>query len=322
MKILLTGASGFIGTNAIEHYLASGDEVRNVDAAPPLNPAQTPHWRQADILDAAAIRAAFADFGPEAVVHLAARSDCVEDTTVEAGYRVNTDGMRHVLDAIKATPSIRRVLIASSQFVCGPGYAPQHDEDFHPVTVYGQSKVITEQLTRAADLSCVWTIARPTNIWGPWHQRYQREFWRVLARGWYAHPAGAPVIRCYGYVGNLVRQMRQLLDLPAEFVDRQVFYLGDRPGDILRWVNAFSVALRGRRVRTIPRPALAAAGLVGDVIGALAGHPFYINTSRFLSMTTDYLVNMDRTFLLLGEPPIALDQGVAETVAWLRRQSR
>jgi nucleoside-diphosphate-sugar epimerase len=38
-------------------------------------------------------------------------------------------------------------------------------------------------------------------------------------------------------------------------------------------------------------------------------------------MTSDYLVNMDKTFELLGPPPVSLEQGVRETVAWLR-QSR
>ncbi|HYR58884.1 MAG TPA: NAD-dependent epimerase/dehydratase family protein, partial [Chthoniobacteraceae bacterium] len=241
------------------------------------------------------------------------------NTTVEQGYRVNTDGTRNVLAAIKATPSIRRAIITSSQFVCGPGYAPKHDEDFHPVTVYGQSKVIAEQLTRAAALPCAWTIVRPTNIWGPWHERYRREFWRVVAKGWYVHPGGAPVVRCYGYAGNVVRQMRQLLDQPAEFVNEQVFYLGDPPGDIARWANAFSLALRGRRVRKVPRPILAAAGLIGDAIARVTGKPFYITTSRYRSMTSDYVVNMDKTFLLLGPPPISLDEGVAQTVEWLRQ---
>jgi len=161
---------------------------------------------------------------------------------------------------------------------------------------------------------------RPTNIWGPWHQRYQREFWRIVAKGWYVHPGGAPVVRCYGYVGNIIRQMQRIMELPAEQVNRQVFYVGDPPGDIARWVNAFSLALRGRRARVVPRPILAAAGRVGDVIGAVTGRPFYINSSRFRSMTSDYLVNMDRTFRLLGAPAVSLERGVEETVDWLRQR--
>lgn len=321
MKILLTGASGFIGTNAVDLYTAGGDTVVNVDSKPPVNAAQHALWKKADLRDPIALSAAFADFQPEAVIHLAARTDCDEETTVEAGYRDNTDGTRNLLAAIHATSSVRRVIITSSQFVCGPGYTPKHDEDFHPVTVYGRSKVIAEQLTRAAALPCVWTIVRPTNIWGPWHPRYPQEFWRVVARGWYVHPGGAPVVRCYGYVGNVVRQMRQLLEQPAEYVSGQVFYLGDPPGDIARWANAFSVALRGKRIRKVPRFILAAAGMIGDAITRLAGKQFYITTSRYRSMTSDYAVNMDRTFRLLGPPPISLEQGVDETVAWFR-QSR
>ena len=321
MKILITGASGFIGTNAVEVFASRGDTVCNLDPQPPLNPAHREFWKKADILDPAALNAALAEFSPEAVIHLAARADCDENTTVEEGYRLNTDGTRNVLAAIRATPSIRRAIITSSQFVCGPGYQPKDDEDFHPATVYGQSKVITEQLTRAAALPCTWTIVRPTNIWGPWHLRYQREFWRVVAKGWYVHPGGAPVVRCYGYVGNVVRQMRKILELPPERVSGEVFYLGDRPGDIAEWVNAFSLALRGKKVRVVPRPVLATAGRIGDVISRVIGRPFYINTSRFRSMTSDYLVNMDKTFEVLGPPPVSLEEGVAETVAWLR-QSR
>ncbi len=319
MKILLTGASGFIGTNAVELFTANGDVVCNMDSHPPLNPAHAPFWKKADILDEASLTAAFAEFAPEAVIHLAARTDCDESTTVDAGYRLNTDGTRNVLAAIKATPSVRRVIITSSQFVCGPGYEPKHEEDFGPATIYGQSKVITEQLTRAAALPCTWTLVRPTNIWGPWHERYRREFCRVVEKGWYVHPGGAPVVRCYGYVGNVIRQMRKILDLAPGIVNARAFYLGDPPGDIALWVNAFSLALRGKNVRRVPRPILAAAGLAGDVISWIIRRPFYINSSRFRSMTSDYVVNMDKTFEVLGPPPISLEHGVAETVAWLRQ---
>ncbi len=319
MKILITGASGFIGTNAVELFTSAGDTIRNVDAQPPLNPSHNAFWKKADILDPAALASAFAEFSPEAVIHMAARTDCDENTTVEQGYRMNTEGTRNVLDAIKATPSVRRAVITSSQFVCGPGYLPAHDEDFHPVTVYGQSKVVTEQLTRAAALPCTWTLVRPTNIWGPWHERYRREFWRVVEKGWYVHPGGAPVVRCYGYVGNVIRQMRRILDLAPETVNAQALYLGDPPGDIAQWVDAFSLALRRKKARRVPRPILAAAGIAGDIIGFITRRPFYITSSRFRSMTSNYPVEMERTYKVLGPPPVSLEQGVAETVAWLRQ---
>ncbi len=70
----------------------------------PLNPEQMSYWRAGDILDAAATTAVFREFRPDRVLHLAARAECDEKTTVEEGYRANTEGTRNVLEAIRATP--------------------------------------------------------------------------------------------------------------------------------------------------------------------------------------------------------------------------
>jgi GlcNAc-P-P-Und epimerase len=319
MRIVFTGASGFIGTNAVDAFAGWGHEVFNLDLAPPLKSSQRPVWHQVDILDAGALAAALHQIQPDTVIHLAGRTDCDESTTVEAGYRANTEGTQNLLDAIKATPSVQRAIITSSQFVCGPGYQPKDDLDFHPVTVYGQSKVLTEKATRAAGLACTWTLIRPTNIWGPWHQRYQREFWRVVSKGLYVHPGGAPVVRCYGFVGNILHQMRRILELPAEAVHEQVFYVGDFPGDIFHWVDGFSRALRGSPARRVPRPLLRALGLLGDAITQLTGKPFYLTSSRFRSMTSDYLVDMEKTFRVLGPPAISLEEGIRQSVEWYRQ---
>lgn len=318
MKILLTGASGFIGTNAVDVFGAAGHELCNYSAHPPLDEKQVKIWQEGDILDAAQTTAAFRDFQPDWVIHLAARADCDENTTVEEGYPVNTEGTRNVLEAIKATSSVQRAIITSTQFVCGPGPLPEHDQDYFPATVYGQSKVITEELTRAAELPCCWTITRPTNVWGPWHLRYRREFWRVLQRGLYAHPGHQPVIRSYGYVKNVVDQMRRILEAPVEQVSGRTLYLGDRPGNLLHWVNGFSRALAGREVRIVPRPLMRTLALLGDIPTRLSGRAFLINSSRYRSMVSDYDTPMQATFDLLGENPFTLQQGINETVAWLR----
>jgi nucleoside-diphosphate-sugar epimerase len=318
LRILITGGSGFIGTNAVEVFGRDGHTILNYSSHPPLNSEQTPHWQQGDILDGSATAAAFRDFQPEWVIHLAARADCDENTTVEKGYRVNTDGTKNVLDAIRTTPSVQRVIITSTQFVCAPGRLPKHDEDYFPETVYGQSKVITEQLTRAANLKCCWTIIRPTNIWGPWHLRYRREFWRVLQRGLYFHPGRQPVIRCYGYVKNVVHQIKRILELPHEQVSGRTIYVGDPPGNLLDWVNGFSRALTGRDVRVIPRPVMRILALLGDVPTVLTGRAFLINSSRYRSMITNYETPIERTFQLLGKNPYTLEAGIRETIEWLR----
>ncbi len=318
MKILITGGSGFIGTNAVDAFAPLGWDILNYSWDAPLKSEQASYWRGGDILDPVATAAAFREFQPNLVLHLAARADCDENTTVEEGYRVNTDGTRNVLDAIRATPSVERAIITSTQFVCGPGRLPAHDGDYFPATVYGGSKVITETLTRAADLPCCWTIVRPTNIWGPWHLRYRREFWRVLQRGLYVHPGRQPVIRSYGYVKNVVDQMRRILESPADRVAGRTLYLGDRPANLFDWVNGFSRALVGHNARTVPRPFLRSLALLGDMPTRITGRAFLINSSRYRSMISDYDTPMEATFELLGGNPYSLEEGIDETVAWLR----
>jgi nucleoside-diphosphate-sugar epimerase len=318
MRILVTGGSGFIGTNLIEVFGRDATALLNYSLHAPLNPEQMAYWRAGNILDAAATTAAFREFQPDYVLHLAARAECDENTTVEEGYPVNTVGTRNVLEAIRATPSVQRAIITSSQFVCAPGRLPKNDTDYFPETIYGESKVVTEKLTREANLSCCWTIIRPTNIWGPWHMRYRREFWRVVERGLYVHPGRQPVIRCYGYVKNIVHQIRKIFEADVDLVRGQTFYLGDRPTDLYDWTNGFSQALSGHDVRVVPRPVMRALALLGDIPSALTGKPFLINSSRFRSMTTDYNTPMERTFAVFGENPYTLEAGIAETANWLK----
>jgi nucleoside-diphosphate-sugar epimerase len=318
VRILITGGSGFIGTNAIEIFSAEEHTILNYSLHAPLKSGQMGYWRAGDILDPVATTAVFQEFQPTEVLHLAARADCDEKATVEQGFRANTEGTKNVLDAIRATLSVQRAIITSSQFVCAPGRLPTSDIDYFPETTYGESKVITEKLTRNENLPCCWTIIRPTNIWGPWHLRYRREFWRVLQRGLYVHPGRQPVIRCYGYVKNVVHQIRKILEAPREKVDRKTIYLGDPPTDLFNWVNGFSRLLTGRDVRVVPPLLMRGLAFLGDIPSSISGKPFLINSSRFRSMTTNYDTPMQRTFELLGENPYPLAQGISETVEWLR----
>src|ERR1700730_3421042 len=318
MKVLVTGGSGFIGTHVVDALARAGNDILNYSLHPPLKPEQTQYWRAGDIVDLAKTTAAFRDFQPDHVLHLAARAECDENTTVAKGYRVNTEGTRNVLEAIRATPSVRRAIITSSQFVCAPGRLPKNNTDYFPETVYGQSKVITEQLTREANLPGAWTIIRPTNIWGPWHMRYRREFWRVVERGLYVHPGRRPVIRSYGYVKNVVHQIKQIFEADVDLISGKTFYLGDRPDDLFNWVNGFSKAITGRQARVVPRRLISGLALLGDIPTYFTGKPFLINSSRFRSMTTDYQTPMEPTFELLGENPYTLEEGISETVEGLR----
>lgn len=302
MRVLVTGGSGFIGTNLVKLLLDAGEEVLNVDWNPPLDPGQRPTWRELDIMDEKALAEVFAAFRPTHIVHLAARTDTDEQQDLNA-YVQNHEGTRRVLNAVKACPTVERIIVTSTQFVCEAGHQPKDDLDFKPFTLYGESKRLTEMVTREARLSCTWTIIRPTTIWGPWSLRYRDVMFKVMRKGLYFHPSRRKVIRSYGYVGNVVWQIDRILRLPADRMNGRVFYVGDPPFDLRTWVEAVSKALTGRPVRYIPTWAVRTLAVAGDVLKAV-GLPFPITSGRFRSMTSDYITPMDRTIEALGPAQI------------------
>ncbi|RMG69355.1 MAG: NAD(P)-dependent oxidoreductase [Bacteroidetes bacterium] len=316
-KLLITGGSGFIGTNLIAYYEGQDLEILNLDWSPALDPKHEPYRVDVDIMDAARVLEVFQDFQPDAVLHLAARTDSdIHELDGDMDeYIQNTEGTQHVLDAIKATPSIERAVITSTQFVCEAGYMPKHDKDYKPYTLYGLSKVITEERTREANLACTWCIIRPSTIWGPWSLRYRDIMFPVMRKGLYFHPSKKDVYRSYGYVGNVVFQIHQALTLPAEKVHEEVFYVGDEPVNLLEWVKTIAKHLTGKPVRILPTWLVKMIALTGDVLTAV-GLRFPITSVRFNSMTQDYITPIEKTIRVLGPPPYSMDDGVKEMVRW------
>jgi nucleoside-diphosphate-sugar epimerase len=127
------------------------------------------------------------------------------------------------------------------------------------------------------------------------------------------------VTRCYGYVKNVVWQIERVLEAAHPLVEGRVFYVGDPPIILREWVDAFSVGITGRPARVVPTWVLRALGRCGDVVRWL-GLPFPIFSSRVDSMTEDYTTPMEQTLKVLGAGPYSLEEGVAETVDWLREQ--
>ncbi len=314
MRILVTGGSGFIGTNLIDALLEKSIPLINLDIKPPKKASHKPYWKECNILDIDLTVSNFEKFQPTHLIHLAARTDTISNSLDD--YKVNTEGTSSILNCIKSTPQLQRALITSSQFAFGPPGMPMHDEDYKPIGAYGMSKVISEKDTRSAGLKCVWTITRPTNVWGPWHPRYPKEFWLVLKKGLYFHPGGTAAVRSYGYVKNIVYQMMQILDAPPYMVDKKVYYLGDLPIPLLEWVNGFSIAVTGKSVKVIPWWLLKALAGFGSLANSI-GVSFPITLSRYASMTEDYFTPMEATINNFGSPPYSLEGGIRETVDWL-----
>jgi len=166
-KVLVTGGSGFIGTNLVDALLKEGATVLNLDQSKPLKEEHLASWKGVDILDYANLERAILNFDPEVIVHLAAVTDL--DGTTDEYYKSNIVGTQNIIEIAKKVKALKRVLYTSSMYVCQPGYIPKNYDDYKPHTVYGESKVKGELMVKAIkDPAYSWVIIRPSSIWGPW----------------------------------------------------------------------------------------------------------------------------------------------------------
>ena len=140
------------------------------------------------ILDAATLKKIVGNLEPDALVHLAARTDLDERTDLAGGYAANIDGVRNLIDVVRATPSIKRAIWTSSQLVCRVGYVPRDETDYNADTLYGKSKILTEQIVREQDGGGrEWCLVRPTTVWGPGMSAHYQLFLRMVQGGYYVH---------------------------------------------------------------------------------------------------------------------------------------
>lgn len=316
LKILVTGGSGFIGTNLISSLLERRIDLINIDKSKPKIESHLPYWIEENILNMNELLTIFDRYKPTVVIHLAARTDTTSSNIDD--YVDNTIGTKNVLDAAGLTPSIERIIITSSQYVyfSENNSLPTGDTQFSPHTTYGESKVITEKYTRDANLECSWTIIRPTNVWGPWHMRYPDELLKMINQRLYLHPGKKKVIKSYAYVKNVVYQIIGIIYSEKAIVNQQVFYLGDYPIDSYEWVNTFSLQLTHKNVIIAPRFLIRLLGFFGDILDLLK-IKFPLTSKRFLNMTDDYLTPMEKTISQFGLYSDSISDNANETIEWL-----
>ena len=312
---MVTGGSGFIGTNLVEALVASGNTILNLDLRPPQVASHRPHWMQVDLMDQAVLDKAVVEFRPTHVIHLAARADLMGKTPED--YALNTTGTENLMRSLGKVPMPEHVLFTSTMLVCRPGYIPAHDTDFAPGTAYGTSKVDMERIIRSWDPPYRWNIIRPTSIWGPWFASPYRDFFdRVMQGKMFSIGGIAPATKTYGFVLNGVRQIMAILDAPD--IARGVYYIGDEPPvNIRMWTDMVATKAGVRRPPVVHHALIRAAGWVGDLF-KWARIPFPMTSFRFKNMTTDNVLPLANTSALVKEIPYDLATATDITLTWLR----
>ena len=317
--ILVTGGSGFIGTNLIEYLKNLGHSIHNYDIKPPQNKQHINYWTKVDIRNFDELFNKITNLNPDYIVHLAARTDLDGRTLNE--YHSNTIGVENILKILDSTSNIKKIIITSSMLVCGLGYTPQNQFDYHPTTLYGYSKVITEKLTWLNAPHCDWIIVRPTSIWGEWFGIPYRNFFDMIINRQYFHIGKKSCTKTYGYIGNTVFQIERLLFLDTSTTEDKVFYLGDSPpNNIEEWANEIA-ALQNNKIMHIPYSAVYIAAKIGNIFKKYK-IDFPMTSFRLKNMTTDNIVNLTNTEMLIPNSPYTRIQGVKKTLEWMRSSSK
>jgi len=157
MHILVTGAAGMIGRKLTARLVKDGglngksiDRLTLIDVVAPEKPAGFSGAVElsASDLSAAGIAAKAVASKPDVIFHLAGVVSGEAETDFEKGYRVNLDGTRALLEAIRAAAYKPKVIFTSSIAVYGAPFPRSIPDEFHltPLTSYGTQKAICELL--------------------------------------------------------------------------------------------------------------------------------------------------------------------------------
>jgi nucleoside-diphosphate-sugar epimerase len=158
MHILITGAAGMIGRKLTERLVIDRaldgqpiDKLTLIDVVAPLRPAGfSDHvkTRAADLADPGIAEKAVSE-RPDVIFHLAGVVSGEAETDFDKGYRVNLDGTRALLEAVRAVSGYKpKVVFTSSIAVFGAPFPASIPDEFHltPLTSYGTQKAISELL--------------------------------------------------------------------------------------------------------------------------------------------------------------------------------
>lgn len=317
-RVLVTGATGFTGSNLCRRLVAEGASVvafvRPTSRTADLE-ALGVECRVVDIGDPAAVAAAFDGFSD--VYHVAAAYR-TEHADRREFQRVNVEATRNLLDAALGR-GIRRFVHCSTVGVQGHIEEPPASEEyrFEPGDHYQQTKMEGELLARTYFARGIpVSVVRPVGIYGPGDRRFLKLF-RAVARRRFVMIGSGRTLYHLTYVDDVIEGM--LLAGRRDEALGEVFTIAGSRYTTLRELVDMIAAVLGKprpRLRVPYAPVLAAAVACEKICSRIGvDPPLYPRRVEFF--VKDRAFDITKARRLLGyEPRVGLEEGLRRSAEW------
>jgi 2-alkyl-3-oxoalkanoate reductase len=321
MRVLVTGASGFLGGWIAEQLLAAGHEVRAL-VRPSSNTKHLAALKSVELVqggmdDEKSIYAAV--LGVEAVIHSAGLVKARNQAEFE---RTNVAGTRLMIEATRAH-GVKRFVLVSSLEATGPSPdgEPVPVTQERPVTAYGRSKLLGEKevLKHRDDVHI--TILRPGAIYGPRDVEIFEAF-KSVSRGLKPTFAKGHARGSFIYAQDCAELCVRALSSPAP--SGSIFHAVDNtPLTQLEFFDRVEKALGKKALLNVSLPKFLLKGVSYGVqaFGQLSNRAVMLTPEKAEMLLMHWVADSrEAQVALQWQPLVSMERGCAQSVQWYREQ--